>query len=115
MIKLIGRILMIVLALSLVSGGMYFWVQSGSSRGVLTAGQDGIRSRTVLNADFNGGQGGFQGRLGGDREAGGSLAAGAAGILRNLIVVGVITLGVVILQKFFRTVVRKRKIPERVV
>ena len=123
MLKIFGRILVILLLSGLIAGGLYLIVQHNPSAlgiGDRPAGFEGRLHRnfdktnngaalpqtftqdTSRPAHFRAGDGDFEG--------GASLGHGLLGITRSLIVFSVITLLVVCIQKAFALVNRRRTV-----
>ena len=114
MLRIIGRILVILLVSSLIAGGIYLIVQQNHSALGIGDGQPGFEGRLRNNFEWidNGSELpqesiASNARLshfrGGDHdlEGGVSIGRGLMGITRNLIVFSLITLLVVAIQKLF--------------
>jgi hypothetical protein len=125
MLKVIGRLVAILLVIGLLTAGVYWLGQSyptlltlgaGAGRrgfeGALSAGAPGDRPARSPDAPPGGREGrGLRGQGGfgeGGHEFGGGSAAGALGILRNVGIIGLITLGVAGIQKAAALISRRR-------
>lgn len=121
MIKIIGRLLLILLVACIVAGGLYWLVQSdpsllGSQGGLRGGLGDRIRSESLEGLDSEegafGGSGSRRSLGGGNFEhnnESGVLDARALGSIgRNLLVIALITLAVLAIQKALSFVTRRR-------
>lgn len=122
MVKMIGRFMVILLVACLVAGGLYWLFEAhpslidftGGGRGLhndqlrgqgfrdLPGAGDGLETRP--NRDVVGG-GGEHNRLSGSLDA-----RAISGILRNVLIIALVTLAVLGIQKAF-SVIRRRKAP----
>jgi hypothetical protein len=118
-LKMIGRVVVIVLVISLIGAGLYFAFNNGAGQALLAndrGGFEGGRGQFRPGANAlgqllpNGQSGGF-GRGGDFGERGGSrfsLSRGLPGILYDLGIVAAVTVGVLLLQKLWQAIFRKK-------
>jgi hypothetical protein len=120
MLKMIGRILIILLVAGALGGGLYALVNSGAGQSALAGGQDGqhprkgfaanlasnssANSAAGFNPDFQPGlRQGFEGHDG--------ASGGLDSLWKNLGLMALITAGVVVLQKLVRLALRRSPVP----
>jgi hypothetical protein len=110
--KLVLQIIGILLVVALIGGGIYWLVAHNTNTVLANSGFEGGRHGGGMESmrpggDFSGAlpEGGFEGRGGHD---GINLASGLAGVGRIVLEIGVVTLGVLLVQWLIRKV-RKPK------
>ena len=111
--KLVLQIIGILLVVALIGGGIYWLVAHNTNTVLANSGFEGGRHGGGMEGmrpggDFSGAlpEGGFEGRGGHD---GVNLASGLAGVGRIVLEIGVVTLGVLLVQWLIRKV-RKPKV-----
>jgi len=100
MLKVIGRILVVLLVIALVGGAIYALVQNTSLGSSIRGGDFGRRASTVPAPSF--GQNPSPNRFGerGEGRFSFSLGRGLTGVLGNGFVIALITVLVVLVRKF---------------
>jgi hypothetical protein len=98
MLKLFGRVVIVVLLAALLSTGIYFALNSGASS--QTVGNFESGSRPALqtgtgNSQFTGAGNGFHRGEGGDENS----AAAWLDVVKNLVIIAIATVGVTLIRK----------------
>ena len=93
MLKVAGRIVLILMVAGLISGGLYLWVNHAAQTGVTN----------LSGGDFQ-----AEGHFGGDFDGRGAHGFTLLGVGQHLAVIALITLMVVAPQKIWKKLFRKR-------